>query len=151
MHQPPTMHVQLVALAGLVWNAPTSCAWASRVYVNNREARDHGLKSVGLPSRLAAFTMQLPNSSGASKGRSSKQGNWWWQLRSAGAPSAAIAADAVAQLGGSPLQGQLVISNVETARSRSMQMPVCTLTLPAARPVGVWAGPRINMSLPSFR
>ena len=28
--------LQLVALAGLVWNAPTSCAWAARVYVSNR-------------------------------------------------------------------------------------------------------------------
>ena len=29
-------HVQLVALAGIVWNPPLSCAWAARVYVNNR-------------------------------------------------------------------------------------------------------------------
>jgi membrane protein insertase Oxa1/YidC/SpoIIIJ len=27
--------LQLVALAGLVWNPPTSCAWAARVYVSN--------------------------------------------------------------------------------------------------------------------
>lgn len=27
---------ELVALAGLVWNAPTSCAWAARVFVNNK-------------------------------------------------------------------------------------------------------------------
>jgi hypothetical protein len=27
---------ELVILAGLVWNPPTSCAWASRVYVNNK-------------------------------------------------------------------------------------------------------------------
>ena len=33
----PSMQcAQLVALAGLVWNAPTSCAWAARVYVSNR-------------------------------------------------------------------------------------------------------------------
>ena len=31
-------HVQLVALAGIVWNPPLSCAWAARVYVNNRSA-----------------------------------------------------------------------------------------------------------------
>ena len=30
---------ELVTLAGLVWNPPTSCAWAARVYVNNRWAR----------------------------------------------------------------------------------------------------------------
>jgi hypothetical protein len=40
----------MVVLAGLVWNAPTSCAWASRVMVNSRAARIHGLKAVGLPS-----------------------------------------------------------------------------------------------------
>jgi hypothetical protein len=27
--------LQLVAMAGLIWNFPTSCAWAARVYVNN--------------------------------------------------------------------------------------------------------------------
>ncbi|KXZ44270.1 hypothetical protein GPECTOR_70g501 [Gonium pectorale] len=29
---------ELVAMAGLVWNPPTSCAWAARVYVNNSGA-----------------------------------------------------------------------------------------------------------------
>ncbi|GFH22807.1 uncharacterized protein HaLaN_20323, partial [Haematococcus lacustris] len=51
---------ELVTMAGLVWNAPTSCAWAARVYVNNKEARDHGLQCVGLPSRLATFTCLPP-------------------------------------------------------------------------------------------
>lgn len=36
--------LQLVALAGLVWNPPTSCAWAARVYVNRESARKHGVK-----------------------------------------------------------------------------------------------------------
>lgn len=31
-----TRLVQLVVMSGLVWNAPTSCAWAARVYVNNK-------------------------------------------------------------------------------------------------------------------
>lgn len=30
---------EMVALAGLAWNFPTSCAWAARVYVNSRCAR----------------------------------------------------------------------------------------------------------------
>ena len=29
---------QFVALGGLVWNFPTSCAWAARVYVSHRSA-----------------------------------------------------------------------------------------------------------------
>jgi hypothetical protein len=35
---------QLVALAGLVWNPPGSCAWAARVYVSSAEAQRHGVK-----------------------------------------------------------------------------------------------------------
>ena len=46
---------ELVVLGGLVWNKPLSCAWASRVYVNNEEARKHGVKTCGLPSRRADF------------------------------------------------------------------------------------------------
>ena len=60
---------ELVALAGLVWNAPTSCAWAARVYVNSEAARRHGLQEVGLPSHLARFA------AGGAAGRSS----WWGQ------------------------------------------------------------------------
>lgn len=41
MQRPVTAHavlfyMQLVVISGLVWNFPTSCAWAARVYVNNR-------------------------------------------------------------------------------------------------------------------
>jgi len=46
---------ELVLLAGLVWNPPTSCAWASRVFVDSKAAQDHGIQEVGLPSRLASF------------------------------------------------------------------------------------------------
>lgn len=47
---------ELVVLGGLVWNAPTSCAWASHVYVNSRAARDHGKGTFGLPSRCVRFS-----------------------------------------------------------------------------------------------
>ena len=46
---------EVVVLGGLVWNPPTSCAWASRVYVDSAEARAHGIRTCGLPSRVAAF------------------------------------------------------------------------------------------------
>ncbi|XP_078444088.1 protein NEOXANTHIN-DEFICIENT 1 isoform X2 [Wolffia australiana] len=46
---------ELVAISGIVWNPPTSCAWASRVLVSSYEAREHGRKEVGLPSHLAEF------------------------------------------------------------------------------------------------
>jgi len=61
---------ELVALAGLVWNAPTSCAWAARVYVNSESARRHGLEEVGLPSHLARFT---------AGGAAASRGSWWGQ------------------------------------------------------------------------
>jgi len=60
---------EAVVLAGLVWDGPLSSAWAGRVYVDAPEARDHGRRCVGLPSRLASFatgenaTVQLPSSS----------------------------------------------------------------------------------------
>lgn len=57
---------ELVVISGLVWNVPTSCAWAARVYVNNSDARKHGRKDVGLPSRLASFSED-----------SSQQPSWW--------------------------------------------------------------------------
>lgn len=46
---------ELVVIAGTVWNWPTSCAWATRVLVNNKEACDHGRKAIGLPSHFASF------------------------------------------------------------------------------------------------
>ena len=46
---------EVVVLGGLVWNPPTSCAWASRVYVDSAEARAHGIRTCGLPSRVATF------------------------------------------------------------------------------------------------
>ena len=123
--------MQLVALAGLVWNAPASCAWAARVYVNNKEARDHGLKSVGLPSRLARFTEQAGPNDTKTTGQS------WWAKSKGGESS-----------GGG---GSLCITNVDNNPGRSMRLPVCTLMLPSAHPVGAWEGPRINLALPSFR
>lgn len=75
---------ELVALAGLVWDPPASCAWAARVYVNNKEARNHGLGSVGLPSRLASFRTipievgKLRKGSRKSLKPSITNGRTWW-------------------------------------------------------------------------
>ncbi|KAG5572446.1 hypothetical protein H5410_062212 [Solanum commersonii] len=51
--------VQLVVIAGLVWNPPTSCAWAARVLVGSDEACLHGRKVVGLPSQVARFSKKI--------------------------------------------------------------------------------------------
>ncbi|CAN1357437.1 Protein NEOXANTHIN-DEFICIENT 1 [Linum perenne] len=54
---------ELVVIAGIVWNPPTSCAWAARVLVSSEDACHHGRKEVGLPSHVAKFskrTMAVP-------------------------------------------------------------------------------------------
>ncbi|XP_057496939.1 protein NEOXANTHIN-DEFICIENT 1-like isoform X3 [Actinidia eriantha] len=58
---------ELVLIAGIVWNPPTSCAWAARVLVNSDEACVHGrkvgsyrvLSDVGLPSQVARFSKKI--------------------------------------------------------------------------------------------
>ncbi|KAG5526802.1 hypothetical protein RHGRI_032915 [Rhododendron griersonianum] len=56
---------ELVVIAGIVWNPPTSCAWAARVLVNSDEACVHGRKvgsslmDVGLPSQVARFSKYI--------------------------------------------------------------------------------------------
>lgn len=50
---------ELVVIAGLVWNPPTSCAWAAKVLVNSDEACKHGRKEVGLPSQVARFSKRI--------------------------------------------------------------------------------------------
>ncbi|ONK74753.1 uncharacterized protein A4U43_C03F9800 [Asparagus officinalis] len=52
---PAAMFDELVVIAGIVWNPPTSCAWAARVIVNSHEACRHGKKEVGLPSHVGIF------------------------------------------------------------------------------------------------
>lgn len=49
---------ELVVLSGLVWNAPTSCAWASHVFVDREDAVAHGIKVFGLPSHKANFVKE---------------------------------------------------------------------------------------------
>ncbi|KAK4358947.1 hypothetical protein RND71_021176 [Anisodus tanguticus] len=51
--------VQLVVLAGLVWNPPTYCAWSARVLVGSDEACLHGRKVFGLPSQVGRFSKKI--------------------------------------------------------------------------------------------
>ncbi|KAL0421627.1 UNVERIFIED_CONTAM: protein NEOXANTHIN-DEFICIENT 1 [Sesamum latifolium] len=60
---------ELVVIAGIVWNPPTSCAWAARVLVNSDKACVHGQKDVGLPSQVANFTKSLTALPGTKTGR----------------------------------------------------------------------------------
>jgi hypothetical protein len=164
---------ELVALAGLVWNAPTSCAWAARVYVNNKEARDHGIGAVGLPSRFANFkAVPLPALGAAAMGhdgttaRASKRGeaavsssstrcSWWDAFERNGGsevttsnsqPTVTLELSNVDRRGRGFLQ-RLGLHRRNSGKERGLSSPVCSIQMPGT-PRG-W-GPKIQMFLPSF-
>ncbi|KAL4431343.1 hypothetical protein ABPG75_006599 [Micractinium tetrahymenae] len=164
---------ECVALAGLAWNFPSSCAWAARVYVNNREARDHGISSVGLPSRLATFrALPLPElaeqagqalqagrlrggggGGGSGSSGSVAAGTSWWDLAHPRAARGGGGRGATARSAGSATAA-VELSNAEPARARragqaarGLAAPVCRLEMPRLKPS--WA-PKIQMFLPSF-
>eukprot|EP00803_Ostreobium_quekettii_P001223 evm.model.scf_295.6 EVM.evm.TU.scf_295.6 scf_295:59124-62852(-) len=127
---------ELVVLGGLAWNRPTSCAWAARVYVNNRHARTHGLTHCGLPSRLASFKATPNNDATVMMRGGSKWGGTWWNTDEEIPPQA------------------VVVRNRERwlwfFNSRNgLRMPVCTFNFNNAKKGA--KGPRIKMYLPSYR
>ena len=139
---------ELVALAGLVWDFPTSCAWAARVYVNNKDARDHGISSVGLPSRLANFkAIKLPElHRGGGDGNLVKSGNTpmrsWWDVAAPGRKENEENSNTT------PIV-VMELSNIEPRGRgrRGLHNAVCQLDMPHVS--DTWA-PRIQMFLPSF-
>ncbi|EFN51039.1 hypothetical protein CHLNCDRAFT_141535 [Chlorella variabilis] len=162
---------ECVALAGLAWNFPTSCAWAARVYVSDRDARDHGISAVGLPSRLAAFkALPLPALDGAGRsGEGGKRGASWWDLPHRRAARGGGTAGSGAAGAGSPT-AVVELCNSERAGGkarpsssgggsdgggsgchgkarRGLASPVCRIEVPQLAPA--WA-PKIQMFLPSF-
>lgn len=139
-NSPAGVFDELVVLGGLVWNAPTSCAWASRVYVDSKSARTHGVRTVGLPSRLASFSQGQELSAAPRSGMLQrvfgppKLQPSWWNVEYAGHSGASS---------GAPV----TVRNCERG-ALGMRSPVTTLVLPPAREG--WAGPRIKLGLPSF-
>ncbi|KAF8067121.1 NDX1 [Scenedesmus sp. PABB004] len=155
---------ECVAMAGLVWNPPTSCAWAARVYVSNGEARDHGVRSVGLPSRLAAFE-PLRHAASSSKawwtrGGSKESGR---ERSSSSSSSRSGSGSRESSSGGSGGSGgressssgrggggeEVALINVDRGRRGLPHRPVAVFQLPAL-PAGGFLGPRLRLSLPSF-
>jgi hypothetical protein len=125
---------EMVVLAGLVWNGLTSCAWAQRVYVNSREARDHGVAHVGLPSRLATFK---PCREARCSGADASSPSWW----NAGVHTHGGARSQLAS--GQPL----VVSNMERGK-KGIATPVAQLLLPEEREQQ--SGPRLSLQLPNY-
>lgn len=131
---------ELVALAGLAWNFPTSCAWAARVYVNNDEAKRHGLDVVGLPSRGARFTRGELSASSDNRQRQSQpkkqdqqQMKDWWGLVG-------------------PRESSTVHIFNSDVRTKSKR-PVCSIDMSSTVERAVRSPPfmpKIQMFLPSF-
>lgn len=133
-----------------------SCAWAGRVFVSNKEARDHGLRHVGLPSRLATFQ---GTNLGIPKGGCQPRGalSWWRkgrEQRQQGTEASKVAGSGSLGvklgLGGSGgFVDAVELRNLEKGR-RGLQLPVATFKLAPMRTEG-FLGPRMRLSLPSFR
>ncbi|XP_019052320.1 PREDICTED: protein NEOXANTHIN-DEFICIENT 1 isoform X2 [Nelumbo nucifera] len=124
---------ELVVIAGIVWNPPTSCAWAARVLVNSQEACFHGRKCVGLPSQVAGFSKRTMAIS--ERSRNKKNGF----LNMFGMGSAFFCP-----------KNQLDIQVMEIKGSSATDF--CNISLPTAesKSDNMWMGPTIKMSLPSF-
>ncbi|KAK4265115.1 hypothetical protein QN277_026208 [Acacia crassicarpa] len=116
---------ELVVIAGIVWNHPTSCAWAARVYVNNDQACDHGRKEVGLPSQVARFSKRIT---------AVTRKNGFFNTMGIHASSYNLMEDVqVTEIDGPDL------CNISLANA----------AVPAFN-VNQWMGPTVRMSLPSF-
>ncbi|XP_065853285.1 protein NEOXANTHIN-DEFICIENT 1 [Euphorbia lathyris] len=121
---------ELVVIAGIVWNPPTSCAWAARVLVSSDEACDHGRKEVGLPSYVAKFSKRI---SAVPKKQKSKC-NQFLEHIGLDMPYSTAHEDMGVQV-------------TKISDSGSCSTNICNINL-ATFPG--WLGPEIKMSLPSF-
>uniref|UniRef100_A0A1D1XTY1 Isoleucine--tRNA ligase n=2 Tax=Anthurium amnicola TaxID=1678845 RepID=A0A1D1XTY1_9ARAE len=118
---------ELVVIAGIVWNPPTSCAWAARVLVNNHEACKHGRKEIGLPSYFANFSKKTGENLQTPR---KKQ-------------------DSV------PFCNPKVQTNIEIIEAMDNgAIALCNITLPLtvleSKQNKKWMGPLVRLSLPSF-
>ncbi|GAV71465.1 PPR domain-containing protein/PPR_2 domain-containing protein [Cephalotus follicularis] len=131
-HSPAGVFDELVVIAGLVWNPPTSCAWAAKVLVNSDEACDHGRKYVGLPSQVARFSKRITSIPGKPKSKFSGFLNMMGMGTTVGSPNDCMDVQV-------------------TEISRPAATDVCSINLTTPVPVlNKCMGPAIKMSLPSF-
>ncbi|XP_022145818.1 protein NEOXANTHIN-DEFICIENT 1 [Momordica charantia] len=120
---------ELVVIAGIVWNRPTSCAWAAKVLVNSVQACDHGRKEIGLPSQVARFTKRIE-----------------------AVPKHRSESGLLNSLGGKinvynqKNQEHVQVTEVKGPTSTS----ICNINLSTSVPLNKWMGPAIKMSLPSY-
>ena len=137
---------ELVALGGLVWNPPTSCAWAAKVFRERPHRARARREDVRAPVRVRVVRGRRRRrrrrrrggrDGGAGAGAGDARG--WWKndrptkKRWGRVPFLARREKRVAER----------VKLVDDAGGE-----LCSLALPAAAPK--LAGPRINMFLPSF-
>ena len=126
-HSPAGKMDEMVVLAGLVWDPPVSCAWASHVFVNKQSARDHGVVSCGLPSRIASFGSQIKGS-----GKALKKKLPWWTHKA-----------------GERFKPGLEDIGVHIHSEEDTRAHVCSLSLPTVPASNAPAVP-LQIALPSF-
>ncbi|KAF3327936.1 hypothetical protein FCM35_KLT06542 [Carex littledalei] len=125
---------ELVVIAGIVWNPPTSCAWAARVLVNSDKACHHGRKEIGLPSHTATFSKKIVAATEKPSNKSQSFLN-------------SIAMN-------STFGNQMELGEIEVSEAKNpSEMPLCNISLPFSvlKSENSDKGmPKIRMSLPSF-
>ncbi|XP_042513535.1 protein NEOXANTHIN-DEFICIENT 1 isoform X3 [Macadamia integrifolia] len=127
---------ELVVIAGIVWNPPTSCAWAARVLVNSHEACFHGRKYIGLPSQVAGFSKRTIAISERSR---NKENSFLHKIGF-----------------GTAFHNPKDRIDVQVAeiKDSSTTTDFCCISLPTAvlnsRSDSTWMGPIVKMSLPSY-
>ncbi|XP_051122083.1 protein NEOXANTHIN-DEFICIENT 1 isoform X2 [Andrographis paniculata] len=132
---------ELVIIAGIVWNPPTSCAWAARVLVNSEKACVHGRKDVGLPSQFANFTKRIAAIPATDKKRS----RFCSFLSKIGMRGSEV-----------NVKNSMDIQVKETKDGSRTAMDICSINLPAAameapkNDAKKWIGPSLKLCLPSF-
>ncbi|GMH15092.1 hypothetical protein Nepgr_016933 [Nepenthes gracilis] len=132
---------ELVVIAGIVWNPPTSCAWAAKVVVSSNEACQHGRDNVGLPSHVASFSKVGCCSEQriiGTKGQQAGKANGF--LNMIGMDSARFAAKTreatrVTEMNGPAASDIFSINLIRAVPSQNTRL---------------WKGPLVRMSLPSF-
>ncbi|KAJ0966112.1 hypothetical protein J5N97_027250 [Dioscorea zingiberensis] len=126
---------ELVVIAGIVWNPPTSCAWAARVLVNSHDACSHGQKEVGLPSHVAMFSKRTEVVTKRPKNKPYGFLNMFGMAAALPTPKEHC---------------EIQVSEI----NNSSLVPLCSIGLPVvvpkSKPSNKWMGPMIRMSLPSF-
>ncbi|KAL1218720.1 Protein NEOXANTHIN-DEFICIENT 1 [Cardamine amara subsp. amara] len=123
---------ELVVIAGIVWNPPTSCAWAARVLVNSNEACHHGRKEVGLPSHVARFSKKITAVPKRKKDRAFGFLDTFGLGTTLSHPQDLM---------------EVKVSEVDGAASAD----ICNIQMRSEETkVKKWMGPAIKMSLPSF-